>query len=132
MRSCTKLFPWSTNFGHRSRRFPRRFAVAPFRPPAGRMVISIWRLLKLSTALPRPVLPRRSNSFLGLKQVAVVVQEFFYFVFHAQYFGPLFLVERDREPADSVKRYRPLFAHFQTQPTHTLVFQLIVFRTQPL
>src|ERR1700688_2006188 len=132
MRGYRKLFPWWTNFGRRSRRFPWPFGAGLFHRPAGRTVISIWRSSKPSTALPRPASQSLSKLFLCLKQVSVVVKEFLDVILHAQNFGPLFLVERHREPADSVKRYCTLFTDLWPQATHAFIFQLIVSTTQPL
>src|ERR1700675_3742295 len=109
MRGYRKLFPWWTNFGRRSRRFPWPFGAGLFHRPAGRTVISIWRLSKPSTALPRPASQSLSKLFLRFEQMGVVMKEFFYVILHAQDLGPLFLIERDRKPADSVQRYCTFF-----------------------
>src|SRR6266851_6900829 len=104
MRRYRRLFPCLTNSGRRSRRFPWPFGAGLLHHPAGWTVTSIWRLSKPSTCLRRPALPRMSKLFLRLEQMGVVMKEFFYLVLHTQDLGPLFLIERDRKPADSVQR----------------------------
>src|SRR5579863_4743028 len=109
MRRYRELFPWLTNSGRRSRRFPWPFGAGLFHRPAGWTVTSIWQLSKQCTGLQRPASLRMSKLFLRFEQMGVVMKEFFYVILHAQDLGPLFLIERDRKPADSVQRYCTLF-----------------------
>jgi hypothetical protein len=39
-----------------------------------------------SKVQPNPAFPGRLNSFLGFKQVGIVVKELLYFILHAQHF----------------------------------------------
>src|SRR5882724_11346260 len=71
--------------------------------PAGWTVISVRQLSRPSTGLRRPAFPRMSCLFLRLEQMGIVMKEFLDVILHAQDFGPLFFVERDWEPADSVQ-----------------------------